>query len=242
MRQKDATPSKVRLLLAEDIPFWMRFTAGALTRVSWIEYLGCAKTWEEIPAYPLRKKSTILVMTDTLLANDITGRVRQLKKNYPLLKIALFTTRKDPVAIHSYDSTRLDAMISKDHVSGEELTQTLSALVQGNRRISPALETIRNSINQDPVAWWKILSDRELQIIPHLGKGISDKTIATQLHANRATIRVHRQNIMRKLNCHGKTDMMRWALTTGFITLDQLADTLPSRRKTKPYALNSLME
>jgi len=63
------------------------------------------------------------------------------------------------------------------------------------------------------------LSEREIQIIQFICDGMSDKKIAETLYLSESTISNHRQNIMKKINCHKSTEIITYAIKNGIYTL-----------------------
>lgn len=61
------------------------------------------------------------------------------------------------------------------------------------------------------------LSPREHEVIQLLAEGHSSKEIATKLGVSVKTIESHRSNIMRKLNLHSVTELVRYAIRNGII-------------------------
>jgi DNA-binding NarL/FixJ family response regulator len=69
------------------------------------------------------------------------------------------------------------------------------------------------------------LSDRQLEILRLLGRGLSNKQIATELWITVQTVKFHLTNIYRKLGLTNRTAAARWAHETGllFSPLEDLA-------------------
>jgi DNA-binding NarL/FixJ family response regulator len=59
------------------------------------------------------------------------------------------------------------------------------------------------------------LSDRELEVLRLIGKGLSRNEIAAQLSRSAKTIDGHRERIMKKLDMHSTADLMRYAIREG---------------------------
>jgi len=57
-----------------------------------------------------------------------------------------------------------------------------------------------------------ILSAREKDILRLIGEGHSSQEIADILSIGKATVDTHRKNIIKKINVHGKTDLIRFAI------------------------------
>jgi DNA-binding CsgD family transcriptional regulator len=67
------------------------------------------------------------------------------------------------------------------------------------------------------------LSNRELQILHMIGKGMSTRETALALHLSVKTIESHRQRIKRKLNLNTGTQLVRFAVT-GLFNPEELHD------------------
>ena len=57
-----------------------------------------------------------------------------------------------------------------------------------------------------------LLTSREQQVLRLIGKGLSRSDIARTLHRSPKTIDSHQSAIMRKLNVHERTDLVRYAI------------------------------
>jgi len=79
----------------------------------------------------------------------------------------------------------------------------------------------------DPTAFFKILSGRELSMLPLLCQGLTDQQIGEQNSLCPATVKSHRQHIMAKLDLHRTADLIRWAAEKGFVDCSR---TGPARR------------
>jgi DNA-binding NarL/FixJ family response regulator len=56
------------------------------------------------------------------------------------------------------------------------------------------------------------LTNRELQTLEMIGKGLSTKQIATQLNLSVKTIETYRENLKRKLNLNNSNELIRYAI------------------------------
>jgi two-component system response regulator NreC len=64
------------------------------------------------------------------------------------------------------------------------------------------------------------LTDRERQILKLIADGRTNQGIAELLHLSKKTVESHRANIMRKLDLHDVTELVKYALRKGLIQLD----------------------
>ncbi len=59
------------------------------------------------------------------------------------------------------------------------------------------------------------LTKRELQVLRHLGLGLSNKEIGQSLEISVETVKEHVQNILRKLDATDRTQVAVWAVKQG---------------------------
>jgi len=64
------------------------------------------------------------------------------------------------------------------------------------------------------------LTAREREVLKLIADGHTNQAIAEQLGLSRKTVDSHRANAMRKLDLHDVTEVVKYALRTGMITLD----------------------
>ena len=99
--------------------------------------------------------------------------------------------------------------------SAEELTAAVHALSQGLIVGTPALlfESESEPLEQGP------LSERELEVLGLLSKGLANKQIATALGISEHTVKFHVSSIYQKLNVTNRTEAVRAGLRGGWVAL-----------------------
>jgi two-component system response regulator NreC len=61
------------------------------------------------------------------------------------------------------------------------------------------------------------LTDREGEVLAYLAEGANNEEIAAALVISPKTVARHRENIMRKLNLHSRSELVRYAIRKGII-------------------------
>ena len=61
------------------------------------------------------------------------------------------------------------------------------------------------------------LTAREQEVLTFLAEGFTNNEIGKDLHISPKTVARHRENIMRKLNLHSRTDLVKYAIRKGII-------------------------
>jgi DNA-binding NarL/FixJ family response regulator len=82
-------------------------------------------------------------------------------------------------------------------------------------------EFVKQTDPGTPQDSYETLTDREREVLQLLAEGFAGKEIADQLHISIKTVGVHRINLMHKLNLHSQTELTKYAIRKGIITLDQ---------------------
>lgn len=99
--------------------------------------------------------------------------------------------------------------------SPEELSAAVHALSQGLVVGTPALlfESENEPLSQGP------LTDRELEVLGLLSRGLANKQIAATLGISEHTVKFHVSSIYTKLNVTSRTEAVREGLRGGWIVL-----------------------
>jgi DNA-binding NarL/FixJ family response regulator len=65
-----------------------------------------------------------------------------------------------------------------------------------------------------------VLSDRELQVLTRLARGLTTKEVAHALSLSASTVETYRSRILEKLDLRNNSDMTRFAIRRGLISSD----------------------
>lgn len=129
----------------------------------------------------------------------------------------LLSARTDDALLHRASQPHIAGLLWKTPEIRHLLPEALAAVVAGRKYFSPAVSTALRRMRADPSAFYKILSDRELDLIPYFGLAFNDQEIADRLCLNQSTIRSHRQRVMQKLGVHRSIDLINWSIRTGLV-------------------------
>jgi DNA-binding NarL/FixJ family response regulator len=170
-------------------------------------------------AYRAQKPS--LVLLDLWLPDgdglDFAGELRMQSAS---ARIIACTVRKDAVALHKCERMGLNGMICKEPLLAKNLRLAMRTVLEGRRWVSPEMAARMASLRTDPNAYYKILSDREQELLPLLGRGDSDASIAALEGVSPYTVRNQRLGILRKLGLARAADLIRAAASLGFVRPD----------------------
>ncbi len=167
----------------------------------------------------LEKSNPNLVILDISMPN-LQGleATREIKKNYPHIRILLLTMHKKKEFIQKGIALGADGFVLKEEAD-EVMLHAILAIRQGKRFISPLLsqEVAELLLGRKKS---ELLSTREKEVLQLLADGKSTKDIADLLFISTHTVRRHRENIMKKLNLKGVVDLVKYTIAEGHSSPD----------------------
>ena len=66
----------------------------------------------------------------------------------------------------------------------------------------------------------EILTERELEVLCLVGKGLNNREIADKLFISDATVKTHVMNAMHKLNLRDRVELVLFAVQTGIVPME----------------------
>ncbi len=213
---------KTRLLLVDDHAVVRSGLRMLLNGHTELEIVGEAGTAEEA----LQKTGELhpdLILMDIGLP-DKTGieATREIKKNFPDVKIVALTIHEDEEYFFQMLNAGASGYVPK-RAAPEELLTAIRAAAAGEVYLYPSMAKllVRDFLSADRPSEEKAnldgLTDREHEVLTHLAEGSSNEEIATALVISPKTVERHRENIMRKLNLHSRSELVRYAIRKGII-------------------------
>lgn len=171
-----------------------------------IEVVGEANDGEALIEL-VRNKRPQVVITDIRMPKcDGISATRTIKKEFPNTKVIAFSMFDQDEAINQMKAAGASGYILKN----SPLKKMLEAIrmVAHNEPFFDDAITINDTSTKEII----LLSAREKEILRFIGEGKSSIEIAEMLFISKTTVDTHRKNILKKINIHGKTDLLRYAI------------------------------
>lgn len=148
--------------------------------------------------------------------------ITELKTTMPHAKILVLTS-------FSYDDTIMAAIKSgamgyllKDS-SPQDLIDAIEHANNGRSYLHPDItHKVIQELNKPAPKFQQetLLTDREVEVLQFVAKGLTNQQIAEQLIVTERTVRTHITNILSKLELENRTQATLYALKNGLATLD----------------------
>jgi len=179
----------------------------------------------------------IVLMDITMPDMDGMETTQKLKSLHPECQILVLTVHTDKQYFMKMLEAGASGYITKQ-AAADELVAAIQAVAAGHVYLQPALarwlledyqrlakniapsslgeeaEKSKDAIDLDT------LSERERQVLELVGEGLNNYDIGKKLDLSPKTIARHRERIMKKLNMHSRTELVKFAIRTGLITLE----------------------
>jgi DNA-binding NarL/FixJ family response regulator len=103
----------------------------------------------------------------------------------------------------------------KEQITADELQRAVKSVQSGENVLGPGVsKLIAKSLGH---AAQEQLSDRELDVIRFLARGLANKEIAKALFISESTVKFHVHNICKKLGCTKRTQVVHFANSAGLL-------------------------
>lgn len=217
--------SKMKVLIVDDHVIVREGLRALLETQPDIKIVGEAANGQEALNKVVEVKPDIVLMDITMPGINGLEATRQIKQRNPDVKILVLTVHEGD----EYFFKMLTAGASGYFVKGgssSELVSAMRIVRQGDVYLYPTvakkllgeyLQRVRTGNNKKD---YNGLTNRERQVLKLIAEGDSNQKIAELLVLSPTTVQTHRTHIMAKLGIHNRTELVKYAIRHGFITLD----------------------
>lgn len=158
----------------------------------------------------------VIIAEISLTQGDGIKLVREVRAHYPQLPILMLSMHDEAIYAERMLSVGANGYIPKK-ATREEILRSLRRVIDGGICVSEVVASnmIRRAfargrhLSADPV---DRLTNRELEVLHLIGKGLSTREIAHLLHLSVKTIESHRRRIKGKINLHSGTQLVQFAV------------------------------
>ena len=105
----------------------------------------------------------------------------------------------------------------KDEVKADELGKAVISVQQGETVLGRTVGAMVSKGLGSSRSHTEHLSDRELDVIRQVAKGLSNKQIAALMFISESTVKFHLQNASKKLMAHNRAELVSRASSAGLL-------------------------
>jgi two-component system, NarL family, response regulator LiaR len=225
---------RIRVLIVDDHAIVREGLRALIDGKPDLTLVGEAVNGEEAVRIALAQKPDVILMDLVMPRMNGIQAIREIRTANPQARILVLTSFAEDEQV--FEAIRGGALgyLLKDSSPGE-LIEAIRCVHQGQPSLHPAVArklmlgynqpappALPNQIGEAvnvPVPH-PTLSDREIEVLRLVARGLSNMEIAQQLFIGEGTVRFHVSNILSKLQLENRTQAVLYALRQGLASLE----------------------
>ena len=198
--------TKIRILLADDHTLMRMGLSALIASEKDMEVVGEAENGLQAVELALSLKPDIVIMD--LMMPELSGAAatQRIHDADPAIKIMILTTFGTSAEMAQAIANGAVGALMKDTAT-DDLVSAIRAIVAGKRVIPARLQKL---VEEDNPLF--SLSDRQLEILTSVARGLSNAEIARQFNLSEITIKKHLSAIFEHLGVSNRTEAAALAL------------------------------
>lgn len=212
----------IRVFLADDHAVVREGLVALIETEADMEVVGTGENGEEAVRRVLHIQPDVTLLDLHMPRKTGLEAITEIKEALPDARILVLTSFGDDEHVFSAIKSGALGYLLKD-TPPHELIRAIRNVYEGKSALHPdiALKVIRElnkpadlPPTEDP------LTEREVEVLKHVARGLSNDEIADTLVVSERTVRTHVSNILGKLHLANRTQAALYALREGISTLD----------------------
>ncbi|TGL62039.1 response regulator [Leptospira sarikeiensis] len=221
----NATPSVCKLYLVDDHAILREGLRLIISGQNDLEIIGENGNAEQALDEIGKLEPDILITDISMPGVSGIDLVKGVKRYYPKVQVIILSRHDNEEYIQKLVDLGINGYVLKDD-AGEDLLRAIDAVRRKETYLSPRIATRvlsgigrkkTGELQEEGPSVFSVLSDRERQILKLISEGNSNEKIGKLLHISPATVKVHRANIMKKLDLHKVADLVVYAIRAGIV-------------------------
>lgn len=222
---KRSSGRAIRVFLADDHPVVRRGLSLVISEQEDMQVVGEAEDGVEAVECVKRLRPDVVLMDIEMPNLSGIEATKQIAESNPEIAVLMLTAfDREDLLFQSLQAGAAGYALKV--TKAEDLLAAVRTVNSGEVCISPTMATklvgdyLKRSKSPDEPDTYGKLSSREREVLPLLAEGHTHHAIAERLHVSPYTVQTYRQRIMRKLDLHSGTELLRYALKKGLVSLD----------------------
>jgi DNA-binding NarL/FixJ family response regulator len=206
--------SPIRVLVADDHPVVRTGLAAVLVQEADLELVAEAENGERAVTLYREHQPDVCLMDLRMPVLDGVEAIRTITAEFPAARILALTTYEGDADIRRALEAGARGYLLKDML----LTEVIRAVraVRRGERVIPNAVVARLAEFPERTE----LTDRELEVLQLVARGLSNKEVARTLGRADETVKIHLKNVFAKLDVADRTEAVTVAIARGLIHLD----------------------
>ncbi|HVF05936.1 MAG TPA: response regulator transcription factor [Frankiaceae bacterium] len=209
----------IRVLVVDDHALFRRGLQMVLEQEEDIEVVGEAGDGAEAVERAADSMPDIVLMDVRMPKRGGIDACTAIKDAVPSAKIIMLTISDEEADLYDAIKAGASGYLLKE-ISIEEVASAIRAVNEGQSLISPSMASklltefasmIKRTDDRQQVPTPR-LTDREMEVLKLVAKGLNNRDIAKQLFISENTVKNHIRNILEKLQLHSRMEAVVYAV------------------------------
>ena len=212
---------RIKILVVDDNAIMRDGIRALLGLHDDIEIVGEANEGKEAINKTLELEPDVVIMDIAMAGMDGLEATRRIMKKSPKVKVLVLTQYDNREYILSSIRAGAAGYVPK-RALGSELLSAIRAVHEGNAFLYPsaAAALITDYLREATKEPYDRLTTREREILRLIAEGHTSREIAGILFISIKTVLGHRTKIMEKLDIHNRTELIKYAMRKGLVSID----------------------
>ncbi len=218
---------RIKVLLVDDHAILREGVHALLAREADIVVVGEAGDGQEALEQVPRLRPDVVIMDIVMPRMNGLEATRIIREKYPQVRVLILSMYDDHEYVVQIIQAGASGYVLKRVVT-EDLVRAIHEVHAGESFLYPPIaakligDYLRVTVGEHAGSrgGGEVITAREREILRLIADGNSNQQIAERLGLSRKTVDSHRANAMRKLDLHDVTEVVKYAIRTGMISLD----------------------
>jgi DNA-binding NarL/FixJ family response regulator len=212
------------VLIADDHALVRDGIRSMLTLVANVEVVGEAANGREAVEMTKKLAPDVVLMDLAMPIMNGLDATRRIRKKYPSTKVLALTQYDDNEYVIPVIEAGARGFVTK-MAAFSELASAIQAVYNGDSFLSPSAAAVlveecqqKNTAEGEKDSY-QLLTDREREVLKLVVEGYTAREIADMLVVSPKTVEWYKTRLMKKLNIHNRTDLIKFAIRKRLITI-----------------------
>jgi DNA-binding NarL/FixJ family response regulator len=207
----------ISVLIVDDHRMFADSLAHLLEDEAGITVLGVASNGSQGAAMALQLRPRVVLLDYQMPDRDGVGVAAEIRARDPEVMVVMLTGSADDRVLVAAIEAGCSGFLTKDRVAAE-VAGAVRAVAAGEALITPhQLARLLPRLSRSKQVVGADLTNREREVLTHLARGKSNKSIAAELHLSVNTVRNYVQALLTKLGAHSKLEAVATAVRAQII-------------------------
>jgi DNA-binding NarL/FixJ family response regulator len=213
--------SKIRVLLADDHAVLREGLRTLLSLQEDIDVVGEAENGQIAVEMAKQLRPDVIVMDIAMPTMDGLAATRVLKQELPDARVLILSQHDNREYVFSILQGGAAGYVLKKSGGAEVVNAIRSVFTEGAYLPPGIAREVMDRYIQRPAeeTGRPHLTEREKEVLRLIAEGKSNKDIAELLCLSVKTVMAHRTNIMEKLDIHSSTELVKYAIRQGIVSV-----------------------